>query len=414
MRHTGDWLPDLPAGWAKGALRWQANVYSGGTPSREVAAYWTDGTIPWLASGAVNQWVITEPSEFITERGLSESSAQWVPAEAVVMGLAGQGKTKGMVARTEIRATCNQSMCAIVPEAGRLEHRFLHFWLSVNHDNIRNLAGGDKRDGLNHEHVRSIVVPLPPLALQSRIADYLDRETAEIDTMDAELDRLVETLRERRLSAILGRVRLGDAQPHGRVGPLQMVAEFVAGAGFPNDEQGREDQELPFYKVNALSRADADGVIRFQDHTISPATANRLRADVVPAGSSVLAKIGAALMLGRVRTLGQRGCIDNNMLALVPGSDLEPRYLFWVLHALDMNLIVNPSTIPFLNERALRQFQIPVPTLPEQRRIAAELDAQTARIDDMIADANRLKALLAERRSTLITDVVTGAKEVPA
>ena len=45
---------------------------------------------------------------------------------------------------------------------------------------------------------------------------------------------------------------------------------------------------------------------------------------------------------------------------------------------------------------------------------AAELDAQAARIDDILADANRLKALRAERRSTLITDVVTGTKEVPA
>lgn len=72
------------------------------------------------------------------------------------------------------------------------------------------------------------------------------------------------------------------------------------------------------------------------------------------------------------------------------------------------------ATMDNLNEVLLGRVQIALPPLDAQRRIIAELDEQTARLDDMIADAQRLKALLAERRSTLITDVVTGRKEVPA
>ena len=55
---------------------------------------------------------------------------------------------------------------------------------------------------------------------------------------------------------------------------------------------------------------------------------------------------------------------------------------------------------------------VPLPPLDEQVRIADELDASTARIDAMLAKVDDLKALLLERRAALITDVVTGRKEV--
>jgi type I restriction enzyme S subunit len=78
--------------------------------------YWVKGEIPWINSGAVNQVIIKEPSEYITELGLKNSSAKYIPVNSLVMALAGQGKTKGMVAYTSIETTCNQSMAAIVPK----------------------------------------------------------------------------------------------------------------------------------------------------------------------------------------------------------------------------------------------------------------------------------------------------------
>src|SRR5687768_989226 len=109
------WAPRLPAHWRNAALRWLADIYAGGTPNKENLSFWRDGTIPWLNSGSVNDWSITEPSALITEEALASSSARWVPAKSVVIGLAGQGRTKGTAARLEIEATTNQSMAAIIP-----------------------------------------------------------------------------------------------------------------------------------------------------------------------------------------------------------------------------------------------------------------------------------------------------------
>ncbi len=104
-----EWAEEIPVDWRIASLRWISRRYAGGTPDRQNMDYWEEGTIPWVNSGAVNQWLITEPSALITERGYRESSAKWIPRGALVMALAGQGKTKGMVAQAGFRVCCNQS-----------------------------------------------------------------------------------------------------------------------------------------------------------------------------------------------------------------------------------------------------------------------------------------------------------------
>ncbi|MDH8313437.1 restriction endonuclease subunit S, partial [Klebsiella pneumoniae] len=69
--------------------------------------------IPWMSSGEVNLKTIKETEKFITEDGLNNSSAKFVPENSIVMALAGQGKTRGKVARTRIKLTTNQSLAAI-------------------------------------------------------------------------------------------------------------------------------------------------------------------------------------------------------------------------------------------------------------------------------------------------------------
>lgn len=145
-----EWCTALPLGWKRTNLRWLSSIYAGGTPSKNVIDYWENGTIPWINSGAVNQSYVTEPSTFISKAAFENSSAKWIPKGALVVALAGQGKTKGMVAQLGINTTCNQSMAAIVFYEKKLS-RYIYWWLTSNYQNIRNMAGGDLRDGLNLE-----------------------------------------------------------------------------------------------------------------------------------------------------------------------------------------------------------------------------------------------------------------------
>lgn len=202
MKDSGvEWLGKVPEHWESVCLKWIAKIYSGGTPDKTNFSYWEEGTIPWISSGEVNQFFITEPTTYITEEAYEKSSAKWIPKNALVMALAGQGKTKGMVAQLGIMTTCNQSMAAIVLSEN-VSERFIFWWLTSNYEKIRNLAGGDLRDGLNLDIIGSIVCPYFLLSEQQQIANYLDKSTCKIDTLIAKAQKAIELLKERRTALI--------------------------------------------------------------------------------------------------------------------------------------------------------------------------------------------------------------------
>lgn len=262
-----DWVESLPSHWQEGRLRWLARRYAGGTPDRSRLDFWEDGNIPWLNSGSVNDSYIVTPSAHITEEALANSSARWAPKGALVMALAGQGKTKGMVAQLGIRSTCNQSMAAIVPDA-EIEPRFLLWWLTANYQNIRNMAGGDLRDGLNLELLGNIGCPLPTVTEQAAIAAFLDRETSKIDALVEAQARLIDLLKEKRQAVTSHAVTKGldpDARMKdsgvewlGQV-PAHWVVTRLANLFREVNEPG--DESLPVLSVsihNGVSDDEAD------------------------------------------------------------------------------------------------------------------------------------------------------------
>jgi type I restriction enzyme S subunit len=202
MKDSGiQWLGEIPQHWKYSSLKWYSKIYSGGTPSKDIDEYWINGTIPWLNSGCVNQWDITEVSEYITEEAFNKSSAKWIPPKSLVIALAGQGKTKGMVAQVQFETTCNQSLGVIVPNE-KIYNRFLQYWLKNNYLNIRSLGGGDKRDGLNLVMIGGIPIPIPLLNEQVLIANFLDNKNFEFDTFIQKSQQEIELLKEYKTALI--------------------------------------------------------------------------------------------------------------------------------------------------------------------------------------------------------------------
>ena len=99
-------------------------------------------------------------------------------------------------------------MGAIVPHEG-INSRYLYWWLSSNYQNIRNMAGGDLRDGLNLELLGNIGCPMPREEEKTAIAAFLDHETAKIDALIEKQQRLIELLKEKRQAVISHAVTKG-------------------------------------------------------------------------------------------------------------------------------------------------------------------------------------------------------------
>src|SRR5699024_8767805 len=165
------------------------------------------------------------------------------------------------------------------------------------------------------------VFQVPALETQQRIADYLDRETAEIDAAVADLDRYVELLEKRKRATGLAILEQARHEPTTLMVHLGSLGLFVSGSGFPHRYQGVEGEEFPFYKVGSLSTADEDGIIQDSRHSVSREVAEELGAKIIPTGSVLMAKIGEAMRLCRFVVTATDCCIDNNMMAIIPRQD---------------------------------------------------------------------------------------------
>lgn len=199
-----------PEGVTYGAIGDVAECISGGTPTSGVSEFWENGSIPWMSSGEVSKGTVLGTDKKITQSGFDSCSTKMLPPGAVVMALAGQGKTRGTVARTRIALCTNQSLCAIVTD-GTVSSDFLYHYLRTQYQQLRNVSSGEgTRGGLNMQMIRSYRVPIPPLAVQLEIVRILDTFTDLEATLVSELEarrRQFRFYRDRLLSNPAGDVR---------------------------------------------------------------------------------------------------------------------------------------------------------------------------------------------------------------
>jgi len=165
-----------------------ADCFAGATPSTQRVEYWTNGTIPWMSSGEVNKKLITQTDKLITQEAFDSCSTRMIPKDSVVIALAGQGKTRGLVARTRIELCTNQSLCSLVPK-GPVSSDFLYYYLSSQYVQLRSASSGDgTRGGLNLQIIKSYLVPAPPVEVQHEIVQILESFSQLEAELEAELE----------------------------------------------------------------------------------------------------------------------------------------------------------------------------------------------------------------------------------
>ena len=174
----------LSEGWGWSVLGQCFEVFVGATPRRARTDYW-DGDIAWVSSGEVSFNRITTTREFITEEGLKNSSTDLHPVGTVLLGMIGEGKTRGQVSILDIPACNSQNSAAIrVSEAG-LSPEYIFHYLWGQYDATRRIGSGNNQPALNKSKVQEIRFPLPPLAEQQRIVAEVERRLSVIQQAEA-------------------------------------------------------------------------------------------------------------------------------------------------------------------------------------------------------------------------------------
>ncbi|MGX1793596.1 restriction endonuclease subunit S [Microbacterium sp. NPDC055312] len=270
------------------------------------------------------------------------------------------------------------------------------------------LASGVTRVALRRNDVARVTVPIPPVPDQQRVADYLDRETAQIDALIAKQEQLIATLRERRESEIDSFIGQGST---GMI-RLKRLATIRYGLGEP-----------PLYhrEGTALIRAtniDAGRITSTGLVYVDPADIPAARIQWLEADDIVVVRSGA--LTGDSSRVGDSyaGAIAGFDMILRPLDRRFSRFLSYALlarsiRAAQVDQLRTRAAQPHLNAQELGNVLVPIQPAEKAEEVGLHLDERTAKIDILVAKAERFIELSKERRAALITAAVTGQLEIP-
>lgn len=253
-------------------------------------------------------------------------------------------------------------------------------------------------------------IPVPPPEEQRTIADYLDRETARIDTLIEEQQHLIEMLRERRTAAIAACLEsLGGMTRLKHVSTVQ-TGVTLSGEGDP------ADPEWPYLRVANVQV----GYVDLREIKTVRVPPDRAAGSMLQPGDVLMTEGGDIDKLGRGAPW--RGEVpnmlhQNHVFAVRPSEALDSEFLvYWldgpVGRTYFRTTAKQTTNLAGTNKWTLGNLPVPVPPLDEQRRVVEALDEQTTKIDTLITESERLIDLSCERRAALITAAVTGQIDV--
>ena len=188
----------LSPGWALSTIGKICDTTSGGTPSRKVPSFY-GGDIPWLKSGELNDSLIYEIEEFITEDGLQNSSAKIFPQGTLVIAL--YGATVGRLGILGIDAATNQAICALFPPE-ELDKKFLFWFLRKQRDELLKARIGGAQPNISQTILRAVEIPIPPRPEQERIVAKIEELFTQLEAGVTELQQAKAQLQRYRQAVL--------------------------------------------------------------------------------------------------------------------------------------------------------------------------------------------------------------------
>lgn len=406
-----EWVGDIPKDWSMWKLAHAFNEIGSGTTPPTSNEEWFKGDIPWITTGELREKVIVDTKKKLTKDTLKAfPTLRKYPVGSVAIAM--YGATIGRLGIFGIEATTNQA-CCVMTHSKQINNKYLFYWLWAFKEDIIRLSSGGGQPNINQEKVASLRVSAPVSKEQQKIANFLDHETAKIDTLITKQEKLIELLKEKRQAVISHAVTkglnpdapmkdsgvewLGEVPEHWVVTSIKRELKSLDSRRIPlsADERGKRTGEYRYY--------GASGVIDFID-------------DYIFDESTVLVGEDGANLLNRNTPLafsahGQYW-VNNHAHILSPLDGLAD-YWAEVIEIIDVTPIVSGSAQPKLTAEALNNLKIAFPTSFEERQaIEKFICIQKSKYDQLMEKAKNQVGLLKERKTALISAAVTGKIDV--
>jgi type I restriction enzyme S subunit len=417
-----EWLGEVPNDWEVLTLRRAVDaVKTGGTPSEEPPESDIFGGVPWYTPGDFDGGLLlTESAKFVSKNSVTNGDAKTFPSGAVLV--VSIGATIGKVGYLSAPASANQQINVVIPNS-KVDGYFLAYSLSVKSDEMLYLSNASTIGIINQEKTKELWLALPPIPEQLMIASFLDHETARIDALIEEQQRLIELLKEKRQAVISHAVTkglnptvpmqesgvewLGEVPAHWEV--LRMGAVYTEAA-----DKGLT--ELPVLRVSIhygvsdkeLSEEESDRKITRID--------DREKYKRVRPGDLVYNMMRA--WQGGFGAVLVDGLVSPAYVVARPKNGNISRYVEQLLRTSCAVEEMRRNSYGITDFRLrlywdqFKKISLAIPPEFERQQIMERIDSLISESDALKNVADRLIEILQERRCALISAAVTGKIDV--
>jgi len=416
-----EWLGMIPAHWEVKRLRYVAEIVTGNTPPKSDPENYDElEGLPWIKPDDLGTFLpVSESQEYLSAKGAT--FARVVPKEAVLTCCIG---SIGSIGIAGCKLATNQQINSAIFN-GRMVHQKYGFYMAyASLPEYRKLANLNVVAIINSQSQKMITMPLPPLPEQQAIAEFLNRETARIDELIAEKQKLIALLQEQRTALITHTVTKGlnpdvsvkdsgvewleDIPEHWEVKKIKWDTPVFRGASpRPIDDPAYFDDEGEYAWV------------RIADVTESGMHLEKTTQRLSELGASLSVKMEPGkLFLSIAGSVGKpcitkiKCCIHDGFVYF-PRLTCDTKFLYYIFASGEpYKGLGKLGTQLNLNTDTVASIYMGFPPNEEQQAIADHLDRETTRIDNLVSKINQAIGKLQEYRSALITAAVTGKIDV--
>jgi type I restriction enzyme, S subunit len=434
-KHSGvRWIGEVPATWETWKLLTIARLESGHTPSRQHPEYWREDecVIPWFTLEDIGflrderNIFVERTCQQVSQIGLDNSSARLLPYGTVILSRTASVGFSGIM---QCAMAVSQDFAAWIC-GPRIQAYYLLCCLRAMKQEFRRLMMGSTHQTIYMPDIQAFRVPVPPIAEQSAICAFLDRETDKIDALVAEQERLMALLKEKRQAVISHAVTkgmdptapmkhsgvewLGEVPTHWDVVPVAYRYEVQLGRML-NEERSSGENLRPYLRVFDVQW----GKINVEDLPAMDFPEDARARYRLRDGDLLVNEGGSYVGRSAIWRAELEECYYQKALhRLRAHSKIKDtaEFFFYIMEfATQYGVFVasgNQTTIDHLTAEQLRRYQFAFPPLPEQIQIIEFIQRQCSKLDILSADAESTIALLKERRAALISAAVTGKIDV--
>ena len=423
-----EWLGEVPEHWEVKTVKRLCLVQRGASPRPidDPIYFDDDGEYAWvrIVDVSKSQKYLKNTSQRLSALGKSRS----VPLEPRDLFLS-VAATVGKPIITQIKCCIHDGFVYFV---GLRENREYLFYVFSCDELYKGLGKLGTQLNLNTEIIGDIYLAIPPFSEQEAISEFLDRETARIDALVAKKEQLIELLQEKRTALISHAVTkgldpdvpmndsgvewLGEIPAHWEVVRIKHASQIQGGFAFSSDSFHNEG--IPIIRMNNIRRGalNFESVVRIPEHECKDEFALN-EGDIVYGLSGSIGSTGSLGNFAVVRESDIPAQLNQRVARFRPVVDkITDEFLVGALQTTvfyDQVLSYTTGTAQFnVSTNEIGNVSLALPSIEEQRVIAAFLDRELAKIDALVARVREAIDRLKELRTALISAAVTGKIDV--